>query len=349
MLQTARHAKQHTNASANALGNARTAFTLVELLVTIGIIVLLLGVLSAVVGVGTRRAQMASTTFLMNSISQGIETFRGDHGYVPPVLGLRDSFVNGQGRDVLPPPAVAVQNYKSFTTLADFLLGYGSRLEDGYGGVGVPAANSPGSRETPGLGFRSPTSDGCWGAIDNPWLATLPASARGYFRYRNPLRLATNPAASGNTAIIEGRVYGPYLDLKDESSLAGLAGYNADGSPILVMQDQGVANFDAMPKVIVDYWGQPITFYRRPYLGTDLKTPNLQLNLGDVFCLRPWEFRATETAVGIADGVGDSSTSAGLVGATFALFSAGPDKRFNALIRADSDQFNVDNLVETGR
>ena len=325
------------------------AFTLTELLVTIGIIVVLLGVLSTVIGVGARRAQIASTTFLMSSISEGIEAFRTDHGYVPPALGLRDSFANGQGRDVLVPPVVNSQTFKSYTTIAEYLLGYGNRLEDGYGGVGVPAANTPGSRELPALGFRAPTSDGCWGAIDNPWLTTLPQSARGYYRYRNPLRLSSNPAASGNTAVLEGRVFGPYLDLKDESSLAGLAGYNTDGSPILVMQDQGVANFDALPKVLVDYWGQPITFYRRPYLGTDLKSPNPQLNLGDVVALRPWQFGTTETATGIADAVGDASTSASLVGATFALFSAGPNRRFNATVRADTDLFNEDNLVETGR
>ena len=329
---------------------ARAAFTLTELLVTIGIVVLLLGVLSAVVGVGTKRAQMASTSFLMSSLSQGIETFRGDHGYVPPGLGLRDSFANGQGRDVLVPPVTgANQNYYSVTTLAEFLLGYGDRLSDGYGGVGIPATNTPGSRETPTLGFRSPTSDGCWGAIDNPWLTTLPQSVRGYFRYRNPMRMSTNPFASGNTALLEGRVYGPYIDLKDESSLAGLAGFNTDGSPNLVMQDQGVANFDALPKVIVDYWGKAIHYYRRPYLGTDLKSPNLQLNLGDIIALRPTQFRETETAIGIADANNDASTSSALIGATFALFSAGPDKRFNGVVRADSDLFNADNLVETAR
>ena len=68
----------------------RRAFTLTELLVVIAIIVLLLGTLFVAINAGSKRAQIAKTQFLMNSIASGLAQFNTDFGYHPPVLGKRD-------------------------------------------------------------------------------------------------------------------------------------------------------------------------------------------------------------------------------------------------------------------
>jgi len=66
------------------------AFTLTELLVVIAIIVLLIGTLFVAINAASKRAQVAKTQFLMNSLSSGLAQFNTDFGYFPPVLGKKD-------------------------------------------------------------------------------------------------------------------------------------------------------------------------------------------------------------------------------------------------------------------
>lgn len=61
-----------------------------------------------------------------------------------------------------------------------------------------------------------------------------------------------------------------------------------------------VTNFDALPKVLLDYWGSPILLpgglRTRGPQGPDRAPPTnpgvrpLTRDLGDVFALRPYEF-----------------------------------------------------------
>ena len=124
--------------------NPRTrAFTLTELLVVIAIVVLLLGTLFVAINAASKRAQVAKTQFLMNTISSGLAQFNTDFGYLPPVLGRKDGSAPASGfaRDVVRLNDAVVngsngiaqqQNWYSYTTLADYLLGYGHRGEDGF-------------------------------------------------------------------------------------------------------------------------------------------------------------------------------------------------------------------------
>ena len=357
--------------------NPRTrAFTLTELLVVIAIVVLLLGTLFVAINAASKRAQVAKTQFLMNTISSGLAQFNTDFGYLPPVLGRKDGSAPASGfaRDVVrlndavvngPNGIAQQQNWYSYTTLADYLLGYGHRGEDGYGiqrvnGAASGQISEPGFKEAPPFGIRSPGADGCWGAIDAPQPNLV--NFKGYYRARNPGRAALPPPVTGtgwNAQVVEGRVYGPYIDQIDERLLGGLTGFDASGRPIILTRDQigttpNAVDFDARPKCILDYWGEPIAYYRTPYGGDDLRSnvpapDGGYLDLGDVFCLREWEIDSSEQSAGAVDANGDNSSSASMKGAVFALLSRGGDRAYDRTVRRDASEFNKDNVVQAGK
>ncbi len=336
----------------------RRGFTLTELLTVVAIIVLLIGTVTVAVGAATRKAQRTKTQFLLGSIASGLGQFQTDFGYLPPVLMARQggetAGFRGFARDVTTVGQVPnLQQWYSYTTLADYLVGYGNRSEDGYG-VRLGGSAGPGTKENPPFGIRAPGSDGAWGSVDAPQNAY--AAFPGLYRARNPNRDAAPIAVNGanwNSVGIEGRVYGPYLELTDEKLLGGLKGFDAQGNPIIVTNDQLDPNFDNYPKVLLDYWGTPISYYRAPYSGSDLRS-ELPVsggfaNLADVFALRPWDVATGEVAKGALDANDDDTSSAALKGATFALFSRGPDLGFDRTVRRDLAELNKDNLSETGR
>ena len=72
------------------------AFTLVELLVVIGVIAMLVGLLIVGINAAQKRAQKMNTQFLLSSISQALSRFKSDHGYYPPVLGDPSELTGGQ-------------------------------------------------------------------------------------------------------------------------------------------------------------------------------------------------------------------------------------------------------------
>jgi type II secretory pathway pseudopilin PulG len=349
---------------------ARTAFTLTELLVVVAIIVLLIGVITVVIGSTAKRAQVVKTQFLMNTISSGLAQFNTDFGYYPPVLGRKDTGAptSGFARDVVRFTDIAgsdsvesQQGWYSYTTLADFLIGYGHRGEDGFGIVrGGPSG--VGSKEAPPFGIRSPGPDGCWGAVDapQPAFAVNPAF-RGFYRARNPARIAQPPAIGNpqwNTIAVEGKVYGPYIDSMDERLIGGLTGFDASGRPAIVTNDQlgpgSSVSFDDLPKCILDYWGEPIAYYRAPYASDDLRSsvPSTSggfLNLGDVFVLRDYDILEGDRSEGAADARGDTNSNGNLKSASFALLSRGPDRSYDRTARRDLGEFNKDNVVEAAR
>ena len=436
----------------------RRAFTLVELLVVIGVIAMLVGLLIVGINAAQKRAQKMNTQFLLSSISQALSRFKSDHGYYPPVLGDPSELTGGQlswpatasatpktqigfARDLMAPPinpssgttntkvsqwttqeATALQNWYSVTSLAEYLIGAGDRSQDGYGICGelpdtVPTNLLPGQRELPRAGIRSPGMDGVWGAalqpiFSNPDVSGTPGAAanytsatlgsptrKGLFFTRNlalPSRVLLSPttvSGAGNDTSrcilrsrpnLEGKIFGPYLELKDPSVIGGYKGKKIDPKDpagIGKVQDivrvtDGDTNFDKYPKVILDYWGQPIRYYRRGYVNLTPNTPDqatdgTKFDLGDFFALRPTQAIESEfipdaqaaTDV-LADANNDRSSTARLRSAEFALLSSGPDKKLERQRRIGIDitaspifnyqnpnndvDVNADNIVETG-
>ena len=340
----------------NRPATRRRAFTVTELLVAIAIIAILIALLAVAVERAMRSGQRTQTEFLMGSIEQALTAFKTDHGYLPPVLGrsgTAGSQTAGQlgfGRDLLRSPAslAELQQWVSITTVPEYLLGYGDRTADGYGGIGTnfPDPNAPGAKEIPTLGIRSPGRDGGWNSLLNP-RATQGLSP-GVYAARNPGNASVLPNAAGNAVVIAGRVFGPYLDLKDTRVLGAVTGVDAAGTPIVALPGE-IEDFEDYPKAILDYWGSPIRYYRRPYLGTDPSQTNTAVSLGDVFVLRPWEVTPGFESDGAADANGDTTTSRDLVGAEFALLSPGPDRTIDTARRVDRNGRNEDNIVRVGR
>ena len=340
----------------------RRGFTVAELLVAISIVIVLIALLVVAVERAMRSGQEAQTQFLMGSIEQGLSQFRSDHGYLPPVLGASGTAGSqgpgtlGYARDALrgPQNVAELQSWNSITSLAEYLLGYGDRSCDGYGVIGEgPYANpdAPGVGEIPTLGLRGPGRDGCWGAIVNPRSAQ--GLSPGVFLARNPGDAGVFPSPAGNAVMIKGRRFGPYLELQDDRLLGALTGLDTNGNPIVAFPGE-IENFEDYPKVLCDYWGNPIQYFRRPYFGSDPAQQNLQLNLGDVVALRPWEIAPGRETDGYADASsivsgGDTTTTRDLVAAEFALLSPGADRSSNFAIRRDPDEFNQDNIVKVGR
>jgi len=434
------------------------AFTLVELLVVIGVIAMLVGLLIVGINAAQKRAQKMNTQFLLSSISQALSRFKSDHGYYPPVLGDPTELTGGLlgwpttasatpktqigfARDLMAPPinpssgttntkvsqwttqeATALQNWYSVTSLAEYLVGAGDRSQDGYGICGelpdtVPTDPLPGQRELPRAGIRSPGMDGVWGAAlqpiySNPDVSGTPGAAanytnatlgsptrKGLFFTRNlalPSRVlmnSTTVSGAGNDTSscilrsrpnLEGKIFGPYLELKDPSVIGGYRGKIPDPKDptgvgrmqSIVRVTDGDPDFDKYPKVILDYWGQPIRYYRRGYVNLTPNTPDqatdgTKFDLGDFFALRPTQAIESEfipdaqaaTDV-LADANNDRSSTARLRSAEFALLSSGPDKKLERQRRIGIDitpspkfnyqnpnndvDVNADNIVETG-
>jgi prepilin-type N-terminal cleavage/methylation domain-containing protein len=291
--------------------------------------------------------------------------------------------------------AKALQRWNSVTSLAEYLIGPGDRAQDGYGVCGdmpesMPSDPKRGLREVPKEGIRAPGVDGVWGAALSPVLpadltgtplASSYTGARfgvGLFGSRNlapparSLASQTTPAATaavGNDdaqcllrvqANLKGKSLGPYLELKDPSTLGGIRGIRSvgdvsgDGQPDfdydVVRATDGDPNFDAYPKCVIDFWGTPIRYYRRGYLNYTPSQPNkandgTAFDLGDFFALRPSNtsegdfLDAAEASREALDDENpdlpvdptmkgrDRSSTRRLRAAEFALLSYGPDRR----------------------
>ena len=242
--------------------SASRGFTVVELLVVLGVLTAILAVAVPAAGWALRRSRTAATEVLLGTLSASLQAFRADVGYLPPVLadpGLMPDGTPGAlpgtfgwSRDAvaapqLPPadePAsgprqdawssddlLSVQAWCSTTALAEYLVGPGDRSQDGFGAVlgadgALPAGDSPGSREFPSVGIRHPGADGVWGAHSAP-RPGMPADGR--FRSRC-LAATVAPGGPGDPSEANGNGRSAR---QDPSHLVGprLGPYFDPGSP----------------------------------------------------------------------------------------------------------------------
>ncbi len=318
------------------------AFTIVELLIVVTVILVLMSILIVALNAASESAQRAKTQSVMNAVHQGLIRFKDDIGYYPPVLSpltgspsYADEF-----RQLSNPPDPGylkynndIQTWYSITSLADYLIGYGNAQEDGQGHANNATLSGP--------GIRHPETDGVWSA-------TILGDADGSREWRN----------MGSTQARTAKVYGPYLELRDERLLGRLT-IQAGERRILFPGDIGYDDpeSDGSPRVmvIVDYWGQPLRYYRRPYPQGGLKMSYRSgmaafvPSLSDVYALRPFKIDAgSELAARTDDANGDSTTTFSLQAAEFAILSSGPDLTVDDTVRYDSQEFNKDNIVGVG-
>lgn len=244
----------HTHrTSCPARAAARGGFTLVELLSVIAIIAVLVGILLVSFSgvLGTARRSVAER--LLRSVAQGVDSFKNDLGYLPPLLsvegtGLGQTPPNGSRATLpeyrttasggaAPSPSDVVENlretrYGSEYSIGVYLLGAGDI--DGKqpsDGSASPASDNPGANSAEddgeaGPGFRDPGPDRSWGGA----------------AWRQDQTTAGTPPTT--RAIRTGRVYGPYLDVAQL------------GESLFVEPQTGLTK-------LVDVWEQPVRYYTR--------------------------------------------------------------------------------------
>ena len=227
----------------------------------------------------------------------------------------------------------------------------------------APSDMNPGQREHPALGFRSPGPDGFWNATLNPRFGGGGNVNNGVsFASRNPGNLGNISYTGNNDHTLQGKVYGPYLDLKDDTVIGEVEGMafsdNSGGTAdsqtwdrVLLPGDAGYGT-NNNPKVFLDYWGNPLRYYRRP--PVDVRDPRMfdeNFSLAEVIALRPSTFEpGADVNSRYNDANGDSSASRALIASRYALFSPGADGKSADDVRIDDENdYNSDNIVETGK
>ena len=286
-------------------------------------------------------------------------------GVEAPVLPPADDPASGPVHSAWgPTELLSVQAWCSTTTPAEYLLGPGDRSQDGFGvilgaGGAVPAAQeAPGLREQPTAGIRHPGPDGVWGAWSDPRPGARPdgrfrsrclAAFQGQTVFGDPfLGNGNSRSDRQDPRRLAGPRLGPYLDLSSSLELAGLVAIGPGGVPVVARPGEAGWS-DALSRVILDPFGLPVVYYRRPHHRGDPRSVDRRYSLADVVPIRPAAFAPGEAIDAAADAAGDRSASRSAAAADFAVFSFGPDRGWNPLVRSDPEGRNEDNMVRLGR
>jgi len=163
---TEAHAMTTTHPIHTGTRGSRAAFTLVELLVAIAIIALLIGIVVAALFGAQAFARRAAGTAQLQTIASGLDTFRNDIGYLPPLI----SALNATTDAIETPETLAAREdtrakkrstlaqeyrnarYMSEWSLAAYLLGEG----DLNGDSDTNPADLDKDDGKQGLGIRNP-------------------------------------------------------------------------------------------------------------------------------------------------------------------------------------------------
>ena len=210
---------------------SRRGFTLIEMLLVIGIIALLVGLLIVALSHVRRTGELASTEKLMRSIDMGLAQFKEDHGFLPPLLD--DTIANGAGKDLAPYPVDRSKNidYYSVLTLAPYLVGVGDLNGDGQ----VDQYDDG----VEGAGFRDPGIDQGWGYT---YSGTGGDGRKAYWKSKEKV--------VGGVRQIPGKVYGPYIEINVDQQV----GYARNRAGVELREPELFA--------IKDFWGGSIRYYR---------------------------------------------------------------------------------------
>lgn len=206
-------------------------FTLIELLLVIAIIALLVGLLLVGLNKVRAKAEFASTEQLMTSIDMGLNSFKTDHGFFPPLFDDRISAPHNGELIPYPNDDAEDLDYYSTLSLAPYLLGMGDLNGDGQ-------LDQYDDGEA-GLGMRNPTADQSWG------FAYRSPNGNGRKAYWKSKEQRVN-----GKPMITGQIFGPYVEIDAEQQVeyaTNRAGVEFKEPPLYAIHD---------------YWGRPIRYYR---------------------------------------------------------------------------------------
>jgi prepilin-type N-terminal cleavage/methylation domain-containing protein len=278
----------------------RHAFTLIELVAAIAVILILVTLVAVVGNRVLSSSRDARLTAQLRAISQGIDTFEADFGYLPPIIPEEDA--DGiPFTEVLTPAAAAAvtgesaddilraNRYHSPYSITVYLLGIGRITDDAPpDDTGIAPNGYAGHDGAPGPGIKDPGRSRCW---------------------KNPAELAAGNIEHTPTAT--GRTYGPYIDIAS-------------------LENRLALDEDRQLYTITDDFGTPIRYYK----DWPTRDPDEPLNRDRVSLERtPIELWSPELFAEFAANNGsfdnlDATVDSAIVGADYALLAAGdnPDK-----------------------
>lgn len=305
--------------SSSRLRGAPGAFTLIELLVVIGVIGLLVSIVLVAGSGALSSSKKTQTERFLVSIASGLEQFKGDFGYYPPLLNPPlNSTPGSPGRAVVVTEAATNayvnsstgdlygKRYFSVHSLSSYLIGVGDLNSDGSETVTYNGASVNLDDGADGPGFRNPGPDKSWGGA----LSRNDGSAQG-----SPI-----PDQSGRT-------YGPYLDIAQGKGLRAARQESFAGG----RQDEAADPEHAAKGMyfLVDRWDKPIRYYRHwPTKGrSGAAAGKPSLNEAPLELLS----HSAASAYGASADV-NPQVDASLLGAEFALLSAGEDGYFGETV-----------------
>lgn len=278
------------------LSAVKRGFTLAELLVVIAIIALLTGVLLTAVSLARKSGTSIRTAADLQAITAGLEQYKSDHGFFPPVEYRDPSWTADATRR---PTQI---NGSIVLTLA--MLGPANRVEDPV----APSNTLPYIDGEDGPGFRTSSLSGLSTRVYGPYLQA------DRFRVKNVLAGAT--------------VFPVIVDANDIPILyipatRGSAGDTSAANSFVGPRPLSSTNpkplFDLEPSILAD---EIRPFLRRPGETTDANTlARVRRMLG--------ELKATPNGSFIPATSGGADVNALPVGRqTFLLWAAGNDSKF---------------------
>jgi type II secretory pathway pseudopilin PulG len=312
---------------------ALRAFTLVELLITVTIIVLLIGILIPASSLVLGGARESANQTLLRTLADGAYSFSQDHRYYPPLLapdtegGLPSEMYAADHTDSSRTAterrdALEDIRWHSVTTPAVYLLGLGDVAPDP-----AEVSSPPGwlSDETDpnyanrhdgadGLGIRSPGPDRSWGgAVD---------------------RRRHRPTFSG-------RVYGPYIDPSIGETQVRAARIDDFTTRTVTSPPLSESDVERMGMfVIIDRFDAPIRYYKDwPERDLD-ETPGASSDQPATLVDAPLELIAYASIRDYRDADDEPSRLADneLIGSPAAFLSAGADGRWGERAREEIPQ-----------
>jgi type II secretory pathway pseudopilin PulG len=337
--------------------SAGQGFTLVELLVVVGVIVLLVGVLVPLVGRAYRQGNRARSTADLQAIATALEAYRQDFGDYPR-LGLVH-------RDAVAPNSLNnIRRNVGAAVLGKALVGPGEQARfntPGYSNVTNAPDVYDGSRTYRAgdlVVFGTASSASFDGLVSNIFVATsvLPfqgqsppsgtLASNDYWTRFNPFDGFDGPGfrtrlvdamATGERYVPQGKSWGPYIR-PDQFKMQGMAILDRDGAPILYVaanpQKPAATATDSDPNVNLRGESGITGLYANatPRALYDLLQNESAFNhvAGDTAAIRRKRF-CTMLGDLNANGRIDGTETAGFSG-PFLLWSAGPDQRHGPLL-----------------